>query len=945
MFLGSKVYRYLGGRDESYYEEQGSGLYYYSAYPRVYIKSRSVNIESLEDSMIPVFMALDQIATGMGLRGFIITSGNDSQHMEGSYHYKGRAVDISIFEAITYPRKKIEGIGEGGDVFNMIFYSINPIGEKQKFDVVWEVNHIHIEYDPSDTIVAANPDPKDSKPKPNPGSTPDVKPKELIPYVYCTNYGDDVTLEQLVDRKNSLLSGYEELGYTKEQWIEYLTNFDPGLGITNREWVEDYYPEIDGEPQYEWPTIPFGCSIMIPSYSALRDILRIKASNQDLPLYNIPFYRDAYDDALASNKYYKRMQEIDVQSKDGYSTEYTVENIDANLSVWIFCKADNQIHDVTRICTSVNFNSGVSDNFSVTLAFSRDEDEESSSNDDSYVQSLQNTVIRTDINANRLSDIAKNVSENDIVWIRFENLDIEFDPENKGDKQRSGYESGIVSFSELAGNFYDFMGLVSEVNQLRDFENGDGAVMISGGSFQKMFMEDETVFMPIAAVSGEAGGNLVFNGPSDAPFQRMFVSGQYEFLFAHSFRSIENTMKFYMNILANSGMVPDKNDNLFSSYSNSKDPLKNDDRLVDRRTYLHNIDYKGDFSDVEARKVLAKGIYQIIKLSVDPALANRFLTDSSVANPSGSLMSLFQNICVWPLAEILMDTYMDVFAIVCRIPPFTQSQIMKFVHSKARENDNNQREVAESEGYSGDVEGAIDARMNSFAGGQITASVVTASTPDYIITIDESFVETESLVWETDFYTWYQIEMKGSWLGGNDATILNYMPILYLSEYVERWGSRRMSIVSPYSVASQKVGDNYDRLQAVSDLVYAVESTMYLPFTRRGTISLNMGDRRIKKGSWILYAPTNELFYVDSVSQSYSIDEGSITRNTTIQVSRGMVRSYIDHPTYSYFNLIDLQALRKMLDDFAKKPRLNIKTTLQVNKDVFDFFMSKKQFE
>lgn len=934
MFLGEKIYR---GSSIQYKKwiNQGSGLYYYNSFPHVWIKNPDVNVDDLEDSMAGVFKALEKVAVESNLRGFIITSGNDSQHMEGSYHYKNRAVDISIYEALTYPRKRIEGIAEGGAIFEKIRSLLRPDSDYKKYDVVWEINHIHIEYDPA-KISSSSEDEKS-----NPGSASDSEKKPKPTYVIMTVM-EETTLEDLVDKKGSLLNGYESLGYTRDQWLKEIESFDGGTGVSNRENIESEYPVEDGEPIYQWPAIPFGSSLMVPSYSALRDILSIQGVNQNVDLYDLPLYKDAMQRMLDSDPNYVISSALKKAEQFTYSTAYNVEYIDSLLKVWVFCKADNKIHDITHICSSVSFESGINDSFNISLAFIRELDSENSGSSD-YSQSLQENVIRTDIKV-RLSDIARLVSENDIVWIRFE--DLKLDSETQEKLQSSGIDySNIVPenpdktvpFSAVAGRIYDFIGLVSSVSQGRDFEQGDGSVTISGGSIQKMFLEDEATFLPIAAVSGKTGGNLVFGGQNSDSYKRMFISGEYAFLFAHSYRNIENTMKFYMNVLANTGFVPDLNEELFSSYNKDGE---------DRRTHLYNIDYPGNFLDVSTR--LAKGIYQIVKLSIDPSVAKRYLLDSTVANPSGNLMSLFQKVCAWPLVEILMDTYGDIFVITCRVPPFAQKQILEYARAGIRSEDLASKETQLTES---DIKGNLydillpdkGNEEGGFEGGQIQTAVATGDS-EYIITVKSDDVSIENLYWETNFYTWYQIEMSGSWLGGNDTSIMSYIPILYLSEYVERWGSRKMEIVSPYSIAPSKIGNNYDRSQAVADLLYAVETTAYLPFTRRGTIVLNRGDRRIKKGMWIQYNPTEELFYVDSVSQSLSVDEDSISRTTVINVSRGMRRAYIDYPTYNYFNIVDLPSLKKMMDEFVKNPSLDVKATLKVNKDVFDFFVKRSQF-
>ena len=69
-----------------------------------------------------------------------------------------------------------------------------------------------------------------------------------------------------------------------------------------------------------------------------------------------------------------------------------------------------------------------------------------------------------------------------------------------------------------------------------------------------------------------------------------------------------------------------------------------------------------------------------------------------------------------------------------------------------------------------------------------------------------------------------------------------------------------------------------------------IESNIYLPFTRLGTITV-VGDRRFKKGTWMRLVETGEIYYIDGVTQNYSISKSSVNRTTTLNLSRGIVES------------------------------------------------------
>ena len=128
----------------------------------------------------------------------------------------------------------------------------------------------------------------------------------------------------------------------------------------------------------------------------------------------------------------------------------------------------------------------------------------------------------------------------------------------------------------------------------------------------------------------------------------------------------------------------------------------------------------------------------------------------------------------------------------------------------------------------------------------------------------------------------------------------------------------------------------------------------YLPFTRKGQIIIR-GDRRIKRGKWVYYKKTNEMFYVNSVSNSAVINsDGTVDRTTILNVSRGMIKDFIiGVEGNSYFNIINLESLEEnllnnLLNIKNKENNKENKDILPnesiVNKEVFNFFLEGNQF-
>src|SRR5690606_1146291 len=153
---------------------------------------------------------------------------------------------------------------------------------------------------------------------------------------------------------------------------------------------------------------------------------------------------------------------------------------------------------------------------------------------------------------------------------------------------------------------------------------------------------------------------------------------------------------------------------------------------------------------------------------------------------------------------------------------------------------------------------------------------------------------------------------------------------------------------------------NFDQRQIIRDLKFMIDINAYLPFTRKGLITIN-GDRRIKKNTCIRLKQTGEICYVTNVENNY-IKSDSIDRTTTLVVERCMVEKYIIPRTIegvenkvSYFNIVNTDFDEKLF--IRKDNQDNNKLTADIIKnwevrkdsnnkpDVFNFFLHKRQFD
>ncbi|MEG3166364.1 hypothetical protein U1701_17380 [Sphingomonas sp. PB2P19] len=104
------------------------------------VKGPSVNLDTLDARMEPAIVAVAQSARALALPRPVITSGNDSKHMDGSRHYTNRAIDF---------RGNNVKVSVGQALRDLVAAKLGT-----DYDVAFETfmdpanNHLHVEYDP-----------------------------------------------------------------------------------------------------------------------------------------------------------------------------------------------------------------------------------------------------------------------------------------------------------------------------------------------------------------------------------------------------------------------------------------------------------------------------------------------------------------------------------------------------------------------------------------------------------------------------------------------------------------------------------------------------------------------------------------------------------------------------------------------------------------------------
>lgn len=929
-----------------------------SKYSNIYKKDSSVNTDGLTSDMDLLLSSLDEVGSSIleekpDFGGFVITSAKDSHYGKNSYHNFGKAVDLSIYDS---DRKAIPNWTSGNwGTFKEV---INKANSKEK--VYWyllegktnpeldkllngrtDVNakatgadlHFHIEFNPgrAKQLIGFNlPDKRvdiiENKVPEEPlyflyQEDGFVKFRDLIKSnALFKNYLKDGTeldkdkcLGLLNYAGSSKVSNYERvLNSISSNGFYAVPFFDTEMGS----WIDSFLTEEEFKEEFKEPLdIPIcnGQTILLPPTELKRDFIGLQSEDQ-------VFYFDDFSTFISEKRRELEKDEnyiptLKIYGKiDGYSFNNQVNNINSEFSVWVYCKKLNQIVDISKYCKFVTENSN---SFNLVLSYL---DRSSLLKSKNSYEENYDVVLSSGFKDNtptgeyqegafygftRPSLFHEIISQGDIVFIRFETLGIE-KKTDESSLEINGYGLQIVTKEMLPEKCYDLIGLVDLCSQSEEFVSDSFSVEIGGTSLSGIFEKDVSLFLPIALVSGSSSGNLVFGSSGENSFmRRLFVDGSYGYLWNYGYRTIEDTVKFYLNQLASSAIITEEED-LFGAYPNEK--ITKVFELLPKSLNKEGV--------IGEKKV--KGIYQIIKVDIDKGVGNRTISDSCVSNPEGSIDSLFRRLCRFPLVEYFTDTYGDTFHIVIRKPPFDQSSILSYL----------------------DYISEIGSKSNELE-----------KVPKFV-EISSDDVETEELSWNTDFYTWF---WNNDIAFFSDITsTLSFLPIVFLQEYCYRWGSRPLQYSNPYlKIEDGKVLlDEKGRAQIVSDMVYVLESNLYLPFTRRGTITLRKGERRIKKGTWIKYSKTNELYYVDSVSQNASISDSSVDRTTVLEVSRGMVITYLKdrkvegvESLISYFRIVDLESFKKKLKDYSngKIKELEFQKDLSVNKEVFDFFLKRNQ--
>jgi hypothetical protein len=504
------------------------------------------------------------------------------------------------------------------------------------------------------------------------------------------------------------------------------------------------------------------------------------------------------------------------------------------------------------------------------------------------------------------------ISNNDLVFIRYEQMGLE-NEEYKGSSLSPQSLSAYSSEEKSPKRTWDMIGLVTNVVTTYNSFSTERTININGQDLTKLLTEDGSYFIPLRFVEGSNKRFFFGGNAEDGWFKRNVVSGDFNFFFAYKVKSIRETVGFIINHLSNIGLVDDR---VFDGYG-------------ERRSKVFELDpVKSEYKDTKE----VKGVWQIVKFFIDSASEERRVADDSFVNPEGTLLEFFQRVCQMPFVEFFGDTYIDTFDFIIRKPPFDKESIQSVIKEKS------------------------------------------------YIEIDNSDLYSYNLYFDERNYSWYQIQPQNGLFADDGYTSLTYLPIVYFPQMAEVFGNKRLitpnNYISVEAMGGNKENEKYNMFirKMLNDYLFLIESNIYLPFTRKGNITIN-GDRRVKIGSFIKLNKTNELFYVTGVSQ-YGSYGSQIDRTTTIQVERGMVFDYVlgngatrsegfntinnttgqsssesVRSSINYFNIFNSNLVEKTILHNAEGNSDGVRVvekdtaSFGLNENIFNFFLNRNQMK
>jgi hypothetical protein len=700
------------------------------------------------------------------------------------------------------------------------------------------------------------------------------------------------------------------------------------------------------DEQLESIPLPIGTILALPIKN-LDFNLGIIEGNQVIDYLDLPaFVADSLVKLISSNP--------DFRSETTTDDGFVVTNSFPQISVWVWSRAlskimdnksdtyDDKLINLSPFIDSMNSSmtkNGGSFSFSIASIVSQFKDGnweiDPSFNLDNIFTSFINTYDSKKFKP--LEFLFNNILQNnDVVFIK-SHSDNFIPPED--------FKFFIPS-SELVKENFEMIGLIDGLPHNSQFV--DTNTSIKGRDLIKLIIEDGNYYYPFDYVEGG-----IFSNVTGATQEKLLrFNGDYLSRFQGSFKTIASSLKFIINTLSTLAIT---SDTLFYDYK-------------DRRSQAYQIP-NPDSQQINQPRVLqpVRGIWQIVKLLIDQSVAYRRIADQSIGNEIGPLINSFRKICQEPFVEFFGDTYQNQYYFIVRKPPFDRESILSYIQGIVTSQSETESiaqvkpqgvEINNLKGQSFFEEEQNNAfNLPKIENYEVKQDLTLNITP-VVIDIEEHEIYSSALNYSNEIYSWYKLKPQGLTQGGRFSQMsISYLKAIFFPEFADIYGSKPLDITTNY-INFVPLNDKHEVLntanfirQGMIDLKYLIDTHCYLPFTKEGTISI-IYNSKIKRANFIRRVSTGEIFYVDSVTNDFQKTTTTVNKETTLQVSRGMVEKYIkgvniQGVNYSYFNICNTDIPSQIFNnpdlDFIDLNK-QVTANWKVNKSVFNFFIKRMQF-
>lgn len=739
----------------------------------------------------------------------------------------------------------------------------------------------------------------------------------------------------------------------KAMSVQEMLNFVDEFGNTNRKNIRlsyDLYkplgesiPPVGSEEDRIFPAT----ILSIPIYAYQRDFIRVETNAVK-----------EFDVALGNAKSPLNLWADDFSSIVNYTYGGNLENkYKKNVTkprVWIWCRAlgkypNGALIDVSMfvksISTSISENGG---NFSLMLSAIACEWREGkiypiyteyNYGNGKNFYSKSSTVLSTKEGLKRNQFYFHQVLQsNDVVFLSFDNSESE---NSKTDGSIEININEIAYYTELL-NFdsgtttnnlvlndamgisyqvtknqrrFDMIGLIDTNSQSFTSSPPSVNISITGRDLFKLFIDDQEKFFPLEYTGRDIRG--IFNNLNNDNIRlsraQRRLDGELASINAFVDNTIQECLVFIFAMLSHVEIAPES---LFSSWGNLRTVYKypNEPKTVKEGEIINGVKVSKDFKQITGfTETIGAGIWGIVKVIVDDddsenSLKIRRVVDSSIRTEQGSIINYMRRVCQSPFVQTWGDTIGNQYYYFVRRPPFYEKAMKKMI----------------------DIYNDLD-----------TNSLKTFH-------IREKNVISDNLKFDdSEVYSWYKINPVGNYVGEASTLSNAYLPAVFFPEFAERWGARAMEVTSNFidytgvlRGANQSPSLNYLERQAVNDLRFLVQIHSYLPFTRKGDVTIDL-DFRYKKGMFVRYISTDEVYYIEEVQHNYSVGQNGVNQSTTkLTLSHGMVDKQQQgvRTLDLYFRLIDY------FENLNRTPENYVLVNWSVNRTVWEYLVRGLQF-